>query len=43
MADGGIQRSIFLVKHDGSINFLINQKTGVNKPGKDTVFSRKDS
>ena len=31
MADGGIQRSIFIAKHDGSIDFSINQKTSVQK------------
>ena len=38
MADGGIKRSIFLVKHDGSINFLINQKISVQEPVKVSVF-----
>ena len=26
MADGGILRSTFIVKHDGNIDFLINEK-----------------
>ena len=39
MADGGMQRSIFLVKHDGNIDFLINQKTSVQEPIKVLVFS----
>ena len=26
MADGGIQRSTFIVKHDGGIDFSINKK-----------------
>ena len=34
MADGGIQRSTFIVKHDGSIDFLIKQKISVQEPGK---------
>ena len=42
MADGGIQRSIFLVKHDGSINFLIDQKTSMQEPVKVSVFSRQE-
>ena len=34
MADGGIksrQSSIFIAKHDGSIDFSINQKTSVQE------------
>ena len=31
MADDGIQRSIFTVKHDGSIDFSINQKPAVQE------------
>ena len=31
MADGGIQRSTFIVKHDGSIDFWINQKSSVQE------------
>ena len=31
MADGGIQSNIFIVKHDGSIGFLIDQKTAVQE------------
>ena len=42
MADGGIQRSTFIVKHDGSIDFSINQKIAVQEPGKVSVFSRLD-
>ena len=42
MADGGIQRSIFIVKHDGSIDFSINQKIAVQEPGKVSVYSRQD-
>ena len=40
MADGGIQRSTFIIKHDGSIDFSINQKISVQEPGKVSVFSR---
>ena len=42
MADGGIQRSIFIVKHDGSIDFLINQKMAVQESVKVSVLSRRD-
>ena len=35
MADGGIQRSTFIVKHDGSIDFI-----AVQEPSKVSVFSR---
>ena len=42
MADGGIERSIFIVKHDGSIDFLINRKTAVQEPVKVRVFSHQD-
>jgi len=31
ITDGGIQRSIFIVKHDGSIDFSINQTTAVQE------------
>ena len=31
MADGGIPRTTFIVKHDGSIDFLINRKTAVQE------------
>ena len=42
MADSGIQRSTFIVKHDGSIDFSINEKILVQEPGKVSVFSRQD-
>ena len=42
MADGGIQRSTFIVKHDGNIDFSINQKTVVQKVIKFSVFSRQE-
>ena len=42
MADGGIQRSIFIVKHDGSIDFSINQKIAVQESVKVSVLSRQD-
>ena len=42
MADGGIQRSIFIVKHDGSIDFSINQKMAVQESVKVSVLSRRD-
>ena len=42
MADGGIQRSTFIIKHDGSIDFSINQKISVQEPGKVSVFSRQE-
>ena len=42
MADGGIQRSTFIAKHDGSIDFSINEKISVQAPGKVLVFSRQD-
>ena len=42
MADGGIQRSTFIVKHDGSIDFSINQKISVQEPGKVSFFSRQE-
>ena len=42
MADGGIQRSTFIIKHDGSIDFSINQKISVQEPGKVWVFSCQD-
>ena len=31
MADGGIQRSTFTVKHDGSIDFSIYRKTAMQE------------
>ena len=31
MADGGIQRSTFIVKHDGGIDFSINRKNAVQE------------
>ena len=42
MADGGIQRSIFIVKYDSSIDFMITEKISVEEPGKLSVFSRQD-
>ena len=42
MADGGIQRSIFIVKHDNSIDFSINQKIAVQESVKVLVLSRRD-
>ena len=42
MADGGIQMSAFIVKHDGGIDFSINQKTAVQEQGKVSDFSRQD-
>ena len=42
MADGGIQRTTFIVKHDGSIDFSINQKIAVQEQGKVSVFSCQD-
>ena len=42
MADGGIQKSTFIVKHDGSIDFSINEKISVQERGKVWVFSRQD-
>ena len=42
MADGGIQRSILIVKHDSSIDFLINQKIDVQELVKVSVLSRRD-
>jgi len=38
MADGGMQRSIFLAKHDGSIDFLKIKKTFLQEPVKISVF-----
>ena len=35
MDDPGIQRSIFKAKHDGSIDYSINQKTSVQDSSKD--------
>ena len=40
MADGGIPRTTFIVKHDGTIDFSINQKIAVQEPSKVSVFSR---
>ena len=37
-----MQRSIFIVKHDGIIDFSINQKITVQEPGKVLVFSRQE-
>ena len=37
-----IESSIFNVKHDGNIDFLINQKTCVQEPVKVSVISRRD-
>ena len=42
MADGGIQRSTFIIKHDGSIDFSINQKIFVQEPSKVSVVSRQE-
>ena len=42
MADGGIQSSIFIVKHDGSIGSLIDQKTAVQELVKVLDFSRQE-
>ena len=42
MADGGTQMSTFTVKHDGSIDFSINEKISMQEPGKVLVFSRQD-
>ena len=42
MDDPGIQRSIFKVKHDGSIEFWINQKIAVQESVKVLVLSRRD-
>ena len=38
MADGGIQMCIFIVKHDGSIDYLINEKFLVQELGKFFYF-----
>ena len=38
-----MQRSIFIVKHDGSIDFSINQKTLVQELGKVLAFSYQES
>ena len=43
MADGEIQRSIFIVKQDSSIDFSINQKTSVQELGKVSAFSRQEN
>ena len=42
MADAGIQRSTFIVKHDSSIDFSINEKISVQELGKVSIFSRQD-
>ena len=42
MADRGIQRCTFIVKHDGGIDFLINQKIAVQESVKVSVLSRRD-
>ena len=42
MADGGIQRSTFIIKHYGAIDFSINQKTAMQESLKFSVFSRQD-
>ena len=42
MTDHLIRCNDFIAKHDGSNDFSINRKTAVNKPVKDSVFSRKD-
>ena len=39
MADGGIQRSIFIVKHDSNIDFSINQKIAVQESVKFGFFT----
>ena len=41
-ADHLIVCSIFNVKHDGTIDFSINQKSWVHQPIKFSVFSRRD-
>ena len=42
IADGAIQRSIFIVKKDGSIDFSIDQKIAVQELVKVSVLSRRD-
>ena len=42
MADGGLQWIIFIVKHDGSIDFSINQKIAVQEPSKVSGVSRQE-
>ena len=42
MIDGGIQRSIFIVKRDGSIDFLINQKIALQESVIVSVLSRRN-
>ena len=42
MGGGGIQRSTFIVKHNGSIDFSIYEKISVQEPDKVSVFSRQD-
>ena len=41
MADPGIQRSTFIVKHNGSTDSSI-KKNSVQEPGKVWAFSRQD-
>ena len=38
MADVGIQRSTFIVKHNGSIDFSITEKIAAQEPGKVSFF-----
>ena len=42
MDDPGIQRSLFKVKHNGSVDFSINKKTSVQELVKVSVYSRQD-
>ena len=42
MADGGIQRTIFIVKHDGSIDFSIYKKIALQQSVNVSVLSRRD-
>ena len=37
-----IQSTVFHLENDGNIDFLINRKTGVQEPVKDSGFSRRD-
>ena len=43
IAEHVIQRSIFNVKHDGNIDFSINQKTFVQELVKDSGISRQEN
>ena len=43
MAEHLILYNDFNVKHDGNIDFLINQKTCVQEPVKILVFSREET